>query len=208
MDRLVVMIDSAGTAAWTTRLSDWLTVFGVISESVAETVKLEVPLCDGVPASTPAALKVMPEGKVPEAIAQVNGPTPPTEVKVVEYGTLMTAAGSAAGLMTSGRTGVGGRPVAQDSARISSTLQVARERARFNAVIKVLVAQITFVPGVVERRRVTESTAKKLKVLRGRCGKQADFSCRSTMVTGEARECIGYWGGSDNTVIADSVGCI
>ena len=64
MAKVVVVIESA---AWTTRLNDWLATSGVASESVAETVKLKVPLCDGVPASTPELFRVMPAGKVPEA---------------------------------------------------------------------------------------------------------------------------------------------
>ena len=62
--KLVVVIESA---AWTTRLNAWLATTGVASESVAETVKLKVPLCEGVPARTPAVLKLMPVGRVPEA---------------------------------------------------------------------------------------------------------------------------------------------
>jgi hypothetical protein len=70
LGRLVVVIDSA---AWTTKLSDLLAVNGVASESADETVKLNVPLCAGVPARTPALLKVMPVGKVPEARLHLYG---------------------------------------------------------------------------------------------------------------------------------------
>jgi hypothetical protein len=85
LDRLVVVIESAGTAAWTTRLSAWLATFGVVSESVAETVKLKVPVCEGVPASTPEAeFRVTPVGKVPEATAHVYGLCPPAAAKGVE----------------------------------------------------------------------------------------------------------------------------
>ncbi len=73
-------------------------------------------------------------------MAQVKGPTPPVEVSVAEYGTWMTAAGSGAVPMFSGRTGVGGCPVAQDNAKSRSRLHVAREKVRFKAVINVLVA--------------------------------------------------------------------
>jgi hypothetical protein len=66
--RLVLAIESgAGAAAWTDRLSDRLAPSGVASESVTETVKLKVPLCDGVPASMPDVPKVKPAGRVPEA---------------------------------------------------------------------------------------------------------------------------------------------
>jgi len=61
--KVVVVIESA---LWTTRLNAWLATSGVAPESVAETVKLKVPLCEGVPASTPAVLKVMPLGREPE----------------------------------------------------------------------------------------------------------------------------------------------
>ena len=68
MVKVVVVIESGGSAAaWTTRFSARFVVTGVVSESVAETVKLNVPLCDVVPASAPEVLKVMPVGKVPEA---------------------------------------------------------------------------------------------------------------------------------------------
>jgi hypothetical protein len=60
----VVDIESEAS---TTRLNDWLATNGVASESLVEMVKLKVPLCEGVPASTPEVLKVKPVGKVPEA---------------------------------------------------------------------------------------------------------------------------------------------
>jgi hypothetical protein len=86
LGRLTVVIDSAGTAAWTTRLSDWLATAGVVSESMAETVKLNVPLCEGVPASAPEfVFSVMPEGRVPEARLHLYGVCPPVAVNVVEY---------------------------------------------------------------------------------------------------------------------------
>jgi hypothetical protein len=62
--RVVVVIESA---AWTIRLNARVATSGVASESEAETVKLKVPVCEGVPASTPEVLKVMPVGKVPDA---------------------------------------------------------------------------------------------------------------------------------------------
>jgi hypothetical protein len=66
--KVVVVIESEGNAAaWTTRLRARFVVTGVASESVAETVKLYVPFCEGVPASAPEVLKVKPVGKVPEA---------------------------------------------------------------------------------------------------------------------------------------------
>ncbi len=68
--KVVVDIESE---AWTTILNVWLATCGVASESAAETVKLKVPLCEEVPASTPEVLKVMPAGKVPEARLQLKG---------------------------------------------------------------------------------------------------------------------------------------
>src|SRR5271157_1552833 len=112
-----------------------------VCESVTWTLKLVVPNVVGVPLITPPELIVRPGGRVPEARAQVKGPTPPVEVSVAEYGTLMTAAGSAAVLMTNGRTGFGGLPEEHDKAKTNPRIPLARERARFNAVIYILVAQ-------------------------------------------------------------------
>ena len=53
-------------------------------ESVTDTLKVVVPSAVGVPLITPEALMVSPGGRVPEASAQVNGPTPPVEVNVAE----------------------------------------------------------------------------------------------------------------------------
>jgi hypothetical protein len=64
LGRLEVVMESG---ACTSKESDCVATTGVASESVAEIVKLKVPLCEGVPASTPAVFKVMPVGKVPEA---------------------------------------------------------------------------------------------------------------------------------------------
>ena len=55
-----------------------------VCESVTCTLKVVVPNTVGVPLMTPPALIVSPGGRVPEAMAQVNGPTPPTEVNVAE----------------------------------------------------------------------------------------------------------------------------
>jgi hypothetical protein len=85
---------------------------------------------------------VRPGGNVPDAKAQVNGPWPPVEVRVVEYGTFMTAAGSAAGLMTKGAIGTGGLPVEQDRANPHKITQIRRKGALFKAVINVLMAQM------------------------------------------------------------------
>ena len=73
LDRLVVVIDSGvGAGACTSRLSDLLVTAGVASASLVDTVKLKVPLCEGVPASTPEVeFSVRPVGMVPEATIQV-----------------------------------------------------------------------------------------------------------------------------------------
>ena len=55
-----------------------------VCESVTCTLKFVVPNTVGVPLMTPALLILKPGGRVPEAIAQVNGPLPPVEVKVAE----------------------------------------------------------------------------------------------------------------------------
>ncbi|MCW0415677.1 hypothetical protein NB689_001431 [Xanthomonas sacchari] len=50
--------------------------------SVADTVKLKLPLPLGVPVSTPAELSSMPTGNVPVVIAKPYGAVPPLAVKV------------------------------------------------------------------------------------------------------------------------------
>jgi hypothetical protein len=83
--KLVVVIES-GEGAAVGRVRDWLATDGVASESVAETVKLNVPLCEGVPASAPEfVFSVTPEGRVPEARLHLYGACPPVAVNVVEY---------------------------------------------------------------------------------------------------------------------------
>src|SRR6516162_2309103 len=153
-----------------------------VCESVTETLKLVVPRVVGVPLMTPAVLMVRPGGSVPDDSAQVNGPFPPTEVSVVEYGTLITAPGSAAGLMTRGRTGIGGLPVAQERVNPHNTIQITTKRALFDAVIDVLMAQ-TVVQEVrmalsqsFRRRKETNHTLRLT-------GRQAVVRCCSTMVT-------------------------
>ena len=79
---------------------------------------------------------------MPDASAQLKGPLPPVEVSVVEYGTLITAAGSAVEVMTNGAMGIGGLPLPQERANPHRNKQIRRERALFNPVINVLIAQI------------------------------------------------------------------
>src|ERR1022692_1233568 len=65
----------------------------------------------------------------------------------------MTAAGRAAGPMTSGSTGTGGLPVVQERANPHKRTQTPRERALFNAVMNLLEARnqpllvLTSLPG-------------------------------------------------------------
>ena len=53
--------------------------------SVARTVKLNVPVAEGVPESNPAALSVKPvgSGNEPGASPQLSAPVPPVAVSVV-----------------------------------------------------------------------------------------------------------------------------
>jgi hypothetical protein len=53
------------------RLRGCVAVWGVDSESCAWTVKLLTPAAVGVPENTPALLKVIPAGRVPEETDQV-----------------------------------------------------------------------------------------------------------------------------------------
>ena len=55
---------------------------------------------------------------------------------------MITAAGNAVEVMTSGAIGIGGLPVAQERANPHRHKQIRRERALFNPVINVLMAQI------------------------------------------------------------------
>ena len=55
-----------------------------LAESVTVTVKVNAPLCVGVPLRTPAELKVTPAGNAPEVNDHVYGLVPPVAVKVCE----------------------------------------------------------------------------------------------------------------------------
>jgi hypothetical protein len=129
-----------------------------VCESVTETLNAVEPRAVGVPLIVPPVLIVRPGGSVPDASAQVNGPLPPVEVSVVEYGTLTSAVGSGVGSMTRGRTAMGGLPVEQERANPTKTKQIRRVRALFNPVINVLKAQI-----VVRRVRMTHNPAQSHK---------------------------------------------
>jgi len=157
-----------------------------VCESVTETLKPEVPDVVGVPLITPPELMERPGGRVPEARAQVKGPTPPVEVSVAEYATLMTAAGSAALPMTRGRTGAGGFAAVHDKAKTSASIPVVREGVRFNAVINILVAQ-NVVPSIHAAPTRSRARGKALKVLRRQPDQQAGMQLRNTMVTEKER---------------------
>ena len=53
------------SAALMVMLSAWVLVCGGVLESVAETVKLEVPAAVGVPEIVPELLSASPAGKLP-----------------------------------------------------------------------------------------------------------------------------------------------
>jgi hypothetical protein len=76
---------------------------------------------------------VRPGGDVPDASAQVKGPLPPVEVSVVEYETMITAAGSAVEVMTSGAIGIGGLPVPQERANPHRNKQLITNKERKSA---------------------------------------------------------------------------
>ena len=62
------------------RLYAWLPV--PRAGLVAVTVKLDAPAAVGVPLTTPALLRVRPDGGVPEVTVKVNGPAGPDAVIV------------------------------------------------------------------------------------------------------------------------------
>ena len=55
-----------------------------LSVSVAFALKLNAPGALGVPESTPALLRDMPEGSAPAETVQVNGEVPPVAARVCE----------------------------------------------------------------------------------------------------------------------------
>ena len=70
-------------------------------ESLAWTVKLEVPAVVGVPEIAPAPLMANPAGKLPEETLQVMVPTPPLDWRVAVYAALTTPLGRVVVVMTS-----------------------------------------------------------------------------------------------------------
>ena len=67
---LVLRLSGVGAGvlldAWMLRLSDCVVVCGVFEESVADTVKVELPVCVGAPEMAPAWDKLKPAGSEPE----------------------------------------------------------------------------------------------------------------------------------------------
>ena len=63
-------------------LSAWSSVSGVACESVARTVKLDVPAAVGVPLITPPELKDSPDGRLPPLSDHVYGVWPPVAASV------------------------------------------------------------------------------------------------------------------------------
>ena len=98
-------------------------------ESVTEILKVVELTVVGVPLMMPPVLMVRPVGNVPDASAQVKGPLPPVELSMVEYGTLITAAGSAVEVMTSGAFEFGGLPLPQERANPHRNKQGEKERS-------------------------------------------------------------------------------
>jgi hypothetical protein len=58
-----------------------------LAESVAMTVKVDVPVADGVPVIAPAELNERPPGNEPEVSDQEYGEKPPVAASVAEYDT-------------------------------------------------------------------------------------------------------------------------
>ena len=70
-------------------------------ESLAWTVKLEVPAVVGVPLIVPPPLKANPAGKLPEETLHVMVPAPPLDARVVLYAVLTKPLGREVEVMTS-----------------------------------------------------------------------------------------------------------
>ena len=134
---------------------------------------------------TPPVLMVRPVGNVPDASAQVKGPLPPVELSVVEYGTLITAAGSAVEVMTSGPNEIGSLPLPHEMANSHRNKQIRRERALFNPVINVLIAQIV-VNGVRMAQSQSYRRRREINPTRRLTRRASHFCCCSTMVAGSS----------------------
>jgi hypothetical protein len=84
LGREEVVIETGGTEFETLTVNDFVTV--CIGDEESETFMLKVndPDSPGVPASLPLLLKFRPRGKVPEAILQEYGISPPEAVMKTE----------------------------------------------------------------------------------------------------------------------------
>jgi hypothetical protein len=82
------------------RVKATVAVCGGTPESVAVMEKLNVFAVVGVPARTPAVVRVRPPGSVlPFARAHVTAPVPPLDASVTLYGVVTEPVGSAAGVV-------------------------------------------------------------------------------------------------------------
>jgi hypothetical protein len=73
------------TCAATVMERAWSSVLSGLSVSAARTVKLDVPVAEGVPEIAPVpVLMERPAGRLPEAIDQVEVPDPPLTASACE----------------------------------------------------------------------------------------------------------------------------
>jgi hypothetical protein len=103
-------------------------VNGVVDESVAWIVKLDVPVAVGVPASTPALVRVSPAGKLPEATTYLTGDVPPVVANVAEYAVFKLADGSGDAVVIT-------RAVSRLIVKVTDRLDTATEVAVTVAVV-------------------------------------------------------------------------
>jgi hypothetical protein len=98
-------------------------VRGELAESVAVTVKFDVPAAEGVPEIIPvAASRPNPAGRVPAEIDHVYGAVPPVAVSAWLYTTPTVPSGSEAGVILILADG-------KNKRALSSSPQPANERA-------------------------------------------------------------------------------
>jgi hypothetical protein len=67
------------------RVKDFVAVLLGEEESTTWAVKVNCPVCEVVPESKPLLAKVMPVGRVPDAMLQWYGVVPPVADRVAEY---------------------------------------------------------------------------------------------------------------------------
>ena len=101
----MVVIWTGVTAAATVRVNDFVAVCAVgVVESVTLAVNENEPEAVEVPEIVPAAAKVKPPGKAPEATLQLYGVVPPLAASVVEYEVPACAAGTEVVVICTGVT--------------------------------------------------------------------------------------------------------